>query len=71
MPNDIAPSGARRVESRLRLAGLLICMGLLVQLLSLIRVHPLAFMAFILISCPLVLAGIFLFLYSIVSHDEG
>jgi len=33
------------------------------------RVHPLAFIAFILIGCPLVLAGILLFLYSIVSEE--
>ena len=70
MPNDTAPAGAQRLESRLRLSAVLICLGLLVQLLSLIRIHPLAFMAFILISCPLVLAGILLFLYSIVSHDS-
>ena len=59
------------VEKALRIAGVLICLGLLVQLITLIRVHPLAFMAFILISCPLVVAGIVLHLYSIVSHPSG
>jgi len=57
-----------RVERRVRLAAVLICLGLVVLLLTLIRVHPLAFMAFILIGCPLVLAGILIFLYSIVSE---
>jgi len=33
------------------------------------RVHPLAFIAFILIGCPLVLAGMVLFLYAIISHE--
>ena len=33
------------------------------------RVHPLAFIAFILIGCPPVLAGILLFLYSIVTEE--
>ena len=58
----------RSVERRVRLAATLICLGLLVLLLTLVRVHPLAFMAFILIGCPLVLAGILMFLYSIVSE---
>ncbi|HEX6806105.1 MAG TPA: hypothetical protein VF133_20700 [Terriglobales bacterium] len=59
------------LERRLRMASILVCLGLGVLLLSLIRVHPLAFMAFILIGCPLVLAGILLFLYSIVSHEPA
>lgn len=55
------------IERRVRLAAILICLGLAVLLLTLVRVHPLAFMAFILMGCPLVVAGILLFLYSIVS----
>jgi hypothetical protein len=62
-------SAAPRIEKRVRLAALLIGLGLLVQLITLVRIHPLAFMAFILIGCPLVLAGVLLFLYSIVSHQ--
>jgi hypothetical protein len=58
-----------RVESRVRWAAALICAGLLVLLLTLIRIHPLAFVAFAVIGCPMVLAGILLFLYSIVSHQ--
>ncbi|HXJ92261.1 MAG TPA: hypothetical protein VMT20_05210 [Terriglobia bacterium] len=69
MPNDASSAGAPVVEKRLRLAGLLICLGLLALLLSLIKVHPLSFVAFAMITCPLVLAGIVLFLYSIVSHE--
>jgi archaellum biogenesis protein FlaJ (TadC family) len=58
-----------RLESLIRWAAALICAGLLVLLLTLIRIHPLAFVAFAVIGCPLVLAGILLFLYSIVSHQ--
>lgn len=58
------------IERRVRLAGVLVCLGLLIQLLTLIRIHPLAFVAFILIGCPLVAAGLILYLYSIVSHAE-
>ncbi|HXF14637.1 MAG TPA: hypothetical protein VN517_15885 [Terriglobales bacterium] len=60
-----------RVESRIRLAAALICAGLLVLLFTLIRIHPLAFVAFAVIGCPLVLAGILLFLFSIVSNQPG
>jgi hypothetical protein len=59
------------IERRVRLAGVLVCLGLLIQLLTLIRIHPLAFVAFILIGCPLVAAGLILYLYSIVSYAEG
>lgn len=58
------------IERRLRLAGVLVCLGLVIQLLTLVRIHPLAFVAFIVIGCPLVLAGLLLYLYSIVSHAE-
>jgi len=56
-----------RVEKRIRLAGLLICLGLVVQMVSLAWVHPLAFLAFLLIGCPLVGAGIVLYLWALVS----
>jgi archaellum biogenesis protein FlaJ (TadC family) len=55
-------------EKRIRLAALLTCLGLIILLLTLVRIHPLAFVAFAVIACPLTLAGILLFLYSIVSH---
>jgi len=55
------------VEKRLRWAGLLIALGLAVQLATFIWIHPLAFIVFAAIGCPLVLAGVLLYLYSIVS----
>jgi hypothetical protein len=64
-----SPIPAPSIEKRLRLAGLLVCLGLLMMLLTLVRIHPLAFVAFIVIACPLMLGGIILFLYSIVSHE--
>lgn len=70
MTNEAGPDTAvPTIEKRIRLAAVLVCLGLLVLLLTLLRIHPLAFMAFILIGCPLVLAGILLYLYSIVSHQ--
>lgn len=59
------------IERRVRLAGLLICLGLLIQLLTLVRIDPLAFVAFIVIGCPLVAAGLMLYLYSVVSYSEN
>ena len=59
------------VETRLRWAGLLIALGLVVQLLTFTWNDPLSFIAFALIGCPLVLAGVLLYLYSIVSHQPG
>ena len=60
-------SGVPRVEKRLRWAGLLIALGLVVQLVTFIWIHPLAFIAFAVVACPLVLVGVLLYLYSIVS----
>jgi len=65
---SIIPPG---IERRVRLAGVLVCLGLLIQLLTLVRIHPLAFVAFIAIGCRLVAAGLLLYLYSVVSHAEG
>ncbi|HVC19474.1 MAG TPA: hypothetical protein VNE16_05300 [Vicinamibacterales bacterium] len=58
------------LERRLRIAGLLIAAGLLIQAVSLIGVHPLAFVAFLVFACPMVGAGILLFLYSILKGDR-
>jgi hypothetical protein len=55
------------IERRIRRGGLLITAGLLIQIITLFFLHPLAFMSFLLIACPLVASGILLFLYSLVS----
>jgi hypothetical protein len=55
------------VETRIKWASLLIGSGLLVQVLALFRIHPLAFVAFLVIGCPLVAAGILIYLISLVS----
>ena len=68
--SSVAAGRPPAIERRVRLAGLLICLGLLIQLLTLVRIHPLAFVAFIVIGCPLVAAGLLLYLYSVVSYAE-
>jgi hypothetical protein len=58
------------IERRIRWSGLLIGTGLIVQLLTLLWNHPLAFVAFLLLGSPLVGAGVLLYLYSLVAHDR-
>jgi hypothetical protein len=54
------------VEKKIQWAAVLVAAGLLVQVLSFVRVHPLSFVAFLVIGCPLVAAGIVVYLYSLV-----
>jgi hypothetical protein len=53
------------IENRIKLASRLVGVGLLVQALSFTVLHPLAFMAFLTIGCPLVFAGIGLYLLAL------
>jgi hypothetical protein len=59
------------IERRLRWAGFLIAIGLIVQLTTFLWIHPLAFIAFAVIACPLIGAGVLLFLYSLASHQPS
>jgi len=54
-------------ERRLRLSGMLIMLGLLVEALSLIRIHPLTFLAFMCIGGGSIVVGIAIYLISVVS----
>ncbi len=59
------------LERRLRWAGVLISLGLLVQWVTLQRVHPLSFVAFLFVAVPLIAAGIVLFLFGILRGESG
>jgi hypothetical protein len=52
-------------ERRIRWAGFLVGAGLLVRLGSLLALHPLAFVAFLVVGCPLMAVGILLYLFSL------
>lgn len=54
---------------RLKLAGLLISLGLVVEVLTLFWSHPTAFLAFLLLGGVLVAAGVLLYLYSLVTYN--
>jgi hypothetical protein len=56
------------IERPIRWSGLLIVAGLLLQMSTLPLIHPLAFLFFLMVGCPLVAAGVLLFLYSLVSR---
>ena len=56
-----------KIEKSLRFAGSLLIPGLCLQALTLGWNHPLAFLAFMFIASPLVLAGVVIYLYSIIS----
>ena len=57
-----------RIEKRLKLAGILLITGLAIQALTLSWNHPLSFLAFMFVASPLVLLGILIYLYSIVTE---
>ena len=46
----------------------MVAAGLILQTLSMLWTHPLAFMFFLMVGCPLVGAGILSFLYALVSE---
>jgi hypothetical protein len=55
------------IERRLWWAGWLIAIGLAVEVAVSRWVHPFAFVTFAVVACPLVLAGMLLFLWSVVA----
>jgi hypothetical protein len=55
------------MERRLWWAGWLVAAGLAVEVAVSGWVHPLAFMTFALLACPLVLVGMLVFLWSLVA----
>jgi len=62
---------ATHLEKRLRASGLLVLLGLLLNLVSLVVAHPLSFLFFMFAGCPLVLGGSLFYLYSLVTLGGG
>jgi len=54
------------IESRIKWASILIGAGLLIQMCTLFKIHPLAFVAFVVVGCPLIGAGVLLYLWGLV-----
>ncbi len=59
-----------KIEKRIRLSGLLLIAGLLVELGSLHWSHPTAFLLFLLLGGLLMAAGIVIYLLSLVSAES-
>lgn len=59
------------IERRIRWAGILIAAGLIIQLITFLWIGPLAFMAFLMISCPLIVIGVVIYLYSLVTTQPA
>jgi hypothetical protein len=57
------------LEKRIRRSALLISLGVVVLLVSLLWRHPLSFLSFLVIGCPLILAGALLYLYSVATRE--
>ncbi len=55
------------IERRLSWAGGLIAAGLLVELFVSAWVHPIAFVTFAVVACPLVIGGVLMFLWSLLT----
>jgi hypothetical protein len=56
------------IEQRIRWTGILIVAGLILQMLTLPWTHPLAFVCFLLVGCPLIAAGILIYLCSLATN---
>ena len=57
------------LERRLQWAAGLIAAGLFVEIAVAAGIHPLAFVTFAVIACPLVMAGMLLFIWSLVTTN--
>jgi hypothetical protein len=58
------------MEKWLRIAGIFVLIGLVIEVAALRWVHPAAFLAFAFIGIPIASLGIAIYLYSLVSVHE-
>ena len=59
-----------KIERRIRLAGILLIAGLLVELITLQWSHPTAFLFFLMLGGALMALGIAIYLFSLVSAEN-
>ncbi len=63
-------SSLTKIERRIRIAGVLLIGGLLVELVTLRWSHPTAFLFFLLLGSALMALGIAIYLFSLVSSEK-
>ena len=59
--------GTNRIERRLQVSAILLILGLVIEALSLLGSRPFAFLVFLFLGGLLMLSGILVYLYSLVS----
>jgi len=59
--------GINRIERRLQVSAILLILGLVIEALSLLGSRPFAFLVFLFLGGLLMLSGILVYLYSLVS----
>jgi hypothetical protein len=60
-----------KMQRRVRISGTLVCLGLIVELVSLLWSTPTAFLFFLMPGGLLIAAGILFYLYSLVSVSQA
>jgi hypothetical protein len=55
--------------SRLRTSGILVIIGLIIEIISFFWIHPIAFMSFLVFGCGFLGLGILLFLWTLVWEE--
>jgi hypothetical protein len=59
-----------KIEKRIRVAGILLIAGLLVELVTLRWSHPTAFLFFLLLGGAMMALGVVIYLFSLVSAES-
>ena len=59
------------IQKALKWSSLLVVVGLLVQLLCLVYIHPFSFITFLCVGCPLVGGGIAIYLFGLLSQSAN
>ena len=58
------------IDRRIQISGLLVMIGMFIELITLLWPHPIAFILFILAGGLFMIAGIVYYLFSLVSIDK-
>ena len=67
-PPDPLTRLSPQMARRLKLSGVLVGSGLLVEMITLYWSHPMAFFAFVGVGAALVAAGVLVYLFFLISH---
>ena len=58
-----------RFQARLRIAAILVGIGIAVQVFTMFWNHPLSFLAFVLVACPITAAGVLVYLITLLVRE--